>query len=225
MAGRFPGAPDLDRFWANLRAGVESISFFTPEEVAAAGVDPALLADPAYVRAGGVLAGAELFDGPFFDVAPREAQLLDPQQRIFLECATEALEDAGYGPGSPAARGVRIGVYAGAGMSEYGMRNLFGHPGIGALAGGLEVTLGNDKDFVATRASYKLDLRGPALSVQTACSTSLVALHLACRALLDGECDLALAGGVGLGFPQNAGYLYEAGGVNSPDGHNRAFDA
>ncbi|HZF13330.1 MAG TPA: amino acid adenylation domain-containing protein [Thermoanaerobaculia bacterium] len=222
MAGRFPGAPDLDRFWENLRAGVESISFFSPEEAAAAGVDAALLADPAYVRAGGVLAGADLFDAGFFDVAPREAQLMDPQQRLFLESATEALENAGYGAGSPAARTVRIGVYAGAGMSEYGIRNLFGHPGIG---GGMEVMLGNDKDFVATRASYKLDLRGPALTVQTACSTSLVAVHLACRALLEGECDLALAGGVGIGFPQNAGYLYEEGGVNSPDGHNRAFDA
>jgi amino acid adenylation domain-containing protein len=222
MAGRFPGAPDLERFWANLRQGVESISFFSPEEVAAAGVDPALLADPHYVRAGGVLAGADLFDAGFFDLSPREAQLMDPQQRVFLECAAEALEHAGYGPGSPAAGACRIGVYAGAGMSEYGIHQLFGNP---AAAGGMEVMLGNDKDFLATRAAYKLDLRGPALAVQTACSTSLVAVHLACRALLEGECDVALAGGVGIGFPERAGYLYEEGGVNSADGHNRSFDA
>ncbi|MEA2692360.1 MAG: hypothetical protein QOJ16_1747, partial [Acidobacteriota bacterium] len=222
MAGRFPGAPDLDRFWENLRQGVESISFFSKEEVAAAGVDPALLEDPAYVRAAGVLAGADLFDAPFFDFRPREAQLMDPQQRIFLECAAEALDRAGYGAGSPAAGACRIGVYAGGGMSEYGIHNLFGNP---LAAGGMEVMLGNDKDFLATRVSYKLDLRGPALAVQTACSTSLVAVHLACRALLEGECDVALAGGVGIGSPQNAGYLYEEGGVNSADGHNRAFDA
>ncbi len=147
---------------------------------------------------------------------------MDPQQRVFLECAAEALEHAGYGPGSPAADACRIGVYAGAGMSEYGVHQLFGNP---AAAGGMEVMLGNDKDFLATRAAYKLDLRGPALAVQTACSTSLVAVHLACRALLEGECDIALAGGVGIGFPERAGYLYEEGGVNSADGHNRSFDA
>ncbi|HEV7517803.1 MAG TPA: beta-ketoacyl synthase N-terminal-like domain-containing protein, partial [Thermoanaerobaculia bacterium] len=225
LAGRFPGAPDLDQFWANLRQGVESISFFSPEEVAAAGVAPALRENPAYVRAAGVLPGADLFDAPFFDLSPREAQLMDPQQRVFLECAAEALEGAGYGPGSPAASACRIGVYAGSGMSEYGIHHLFGNPALPAEMGGMEVLLGNDKDFLATRVAYKLDLRGPALAVQTACSTSLVAVHLACRALLEGECDVALAGGVGIGFPQNAGYLYEEGGVHSADGHNRAFDA
>jgi amino acid adenylation domain-containing protein len=222
MAGRFPGAPDLERFWQNLRAGVESISFFSKEELAEAGVDPALLALPNYVPAAGVLAGTDLFDAPFFDVNPREAQLMDPQQRVFLECAVEALDDAGYGAGSPVARACRIGVYAGGGMSEYAIHQLFGNPD---AAGGLEVLLGNDKDFLATRVAYKLDLRGPALAVQTACSTSLVAVHLACRALLEGECDVALAGGIGISVPQKAGYLYEEGGVSAADGHNRTFDA
>jgi amino acid adenylation domain-containing protein len=222
MAGRFPGAPDLERFWQNLRAGVESISFFSKEELAEAGIDPALLDLPNYVPAAGVLDGVDLFAAPFFDVNPREAKLMDPQQRVFLECAVEALDDAGYGAGSPAARACRIGVYAGGGMSEYAVHQLFGNPD---AAGGMEVLLGNDKDFLATRVAYKLDLRGPALAVQTACSTSLVAVHLACRALLEGECDVALAGGIGISVPQKAGYLYEEGGVNAADGHNRAFDA
>ncbi len=222
MAGRFPGAPDLERFWQNLRAGVESISFFSKEELIEAGVDPALVEHPNYVPAAGVLEGTDLFDAPFFDVNPREAQLMDPQQRVFLECAVEALDDAGYGAGSPAARACRIGVYAGGGMSEYAVHQLFGNP---EAVGGLEVLLGNDKDFLATRVAYKLDLRGPALAVQTACSTSLVAVHLACRALLEGECDIALAGGIGIGCPQKAGYLYEEGGVSAADGHNRTFDA
>ncbi|HSF40807.1 MAG TPA: amino acid adenylation domain-containing protein, partial [Thermoanaerobaculia bacterium] len=168
MAGRFPGAPDLAAFWRNLRGGVESISFFSEEELLAAGVPPEVLADPNYVRAGGSLEGSDLFDAAFFDIGPREAQILDPQQRAFLECAAEALERAGYGAGSPGLAAVRVGVWAGTGGSDYALRNL-------AASGvdGFELTLGNDKDFVATRASYKLDLRGPAMTVQTACSTSL----------------------------------------------------
>ncbi|HSF42470.1 MAG TPA: amino acid adenylation domain-containing protein, partial [Thermoanaerobaculia bacterium] len=168
MAGRFPGAPDLAAFWRNLEAGVESISFFSEEELLAAGVPPEILADPNYVRAGGSLEGSDLFDAAFFDIGPREAQILDPQQRAFLECAAEALERAGYGAGSPGLAAVRVGVWAGTGGSDYALRNL-------AASGvdGFELTLGNDKDFVATRASYKLDLRGPAMTVQTACSTSL----------------------------------------------------
>ena len=220
MACRFPGAASVEDFWRNLREGVESISFFSDEELLAAGTDPSLLADPAFVRAAGVVDGVELFDAAFFDIGPREAQLLDPQHRFFLEHAAEALERAGYGAGSPGLAGVRVGVWAGSGTSDYALRNL-------ARAGvdGFELTLGNDKDFVATRTSYKLDLRGPAMTVQTACSTSLVAVHAACQALVDGECEMALAGGVSLQVPMTSGYLFQEGGIVSPDGHNRAFDA
>ena len=220
LACRFPEAPDAAAFWRLLRAGIEAIRTFTVEELAAAGVEAAVLADPAYVRAGGVLDGADLFDAPFFDISPREAQILDPQHRMLLECAAEALERAGHGAGSPALAGKRVGVYAGTGMIAYGL-------GVAAVPGvdPFEATLGNDKDFIATRLAYELDLRGPALTVQTACSTSLVAVHLACKALLDGECELALAGGVTIQFPQIAGYHFREGGIVSPDGHNRAFDA
>jgi amino acid adenylation domain-containing protein len=220
MAGRFPGAPDLAAFWRNLEGGVESISFFSEEELLAAGIPSEVLADPNYVRAGGALEGSDLFDAGFFDVSPREAQILDPQQRVFLECSAEALERAGYGAGSSGLAAVRVGVWAGTGRNDYALRNL-------AADGvdGFELTLGNDKDFVATRVSYKLDLRGPAMTVQTACSTSLVAIHEACRAIASGECEMALAGGVTLHFPEVSGYLYQEGGIASPDGHNRAFDA
>src|SRR5262249_3284518 len=181
----------------------------------------ALRQSPGYVPAAGVLADADLFDAGFFDVGPREAQIMDPQQRVLLECAAEALESAGYGAGSPAAEALRIGVFAGGGASTYALPHLVGHRKLE----GLELPLGNDKDFLATRLSYKLDLKGPALTVQTACSTSLVAVHLAVRSLLDGECDLALAGGVSVSSSQVEGYVYREGGVASPDGHNRAFDA
>jgi len=220
LACRFPRAPSPEAFWENLRAGVEAIRFFSEEELREAGVDPALLADPAYVRASGVLDDADRFDAPFFDISPREAQILDPQQRVLLECAAEALERAGHGAGSPALAGKRVGVFAGTGMSVYGI-SVASVPGVD----GFEATLANDKDFIATRIAYELDLRGPALCVQTACSTSLVAVHLACKALLDGECELALAGGVTIQFPQVTGYLWREGGITSPDGHNRAFDA
>ncbi|HKH46386.1 MAG TPA: condensation domain-containing protein, partial [Thermoanaerobaculia bacterium] len=221
MAGRFPGAADLSAFWRNLRDGIESISFFTDFELDRDGVSRELRRHPGYVPAAGVLADAELFDAGFFDIGPREAQVMDPQQRVLLECAAEALESAGYGAGSPAAEVVRIGVFAGGGTSTYALNNLVGHPDLDAL----EMSLGNDKDFLATRLSYKLDLKGPALTVQTACSTSLVAVHLAVRSLLDGECDLAVAGGVGVSSSQTEGYVYQEGGVASPDGHNRAFEA
>ncbi|HEY0781993.1 MAG TPA: beta-ketoacyl synthase N-terminal-like domain-containing protein, partial [Thermoanaerobaculia bacterium] len=224
MAGRFPGAADLTAFWDNLRNGVESISFFSREELAEAGVTDDLLADPKFVPAGGVLEGAELFDAPFFDVSPREAQLMDPQQRVFLECAAEALESGGYGAGSEALGRARVGVYAGAGMSSYGMMNLYGAGGALSVASPLEISLGNEKDFLPLRTAYKLNLRGPAVSVQTACSTALVAVHTAVKAIQGGECDVALAGGITIQFPQRYGYFYEEGGTMSPDGHSRTFD-
>jgi phthiocerol/phenolphthiocerol synthesis type-I polyketide synthase E len=221
MAGRFPGAPGVDALWANLRAGVESIRRFTGEELAAAGVPESLRADPAYVPAQGSLAEVDRFDAAFFGMTPREAEVTDPQQRLFLEVAWEALEHAGYDsarvPG-------RVGVYAGTGMSGYYL-NLLSRPDVVAAAGEMAVHMGNDKDFLATRAAFKLGLEGPAVVVQTACSTSLVAVHLACQALLGGDCDLALAGGSDVAAQQQVGYLHQPGNIRSPDGHCRAFDA
>lgn len=220
MAGRFPGAPDLEAFWRNLREGVESISRFSDEELLAAGVEPALLADPRYVRARGTIQGAELFDAPFFGFSPREAAIIDPQQRVFLECAWEALERAGV---DPETFDGRIGVYAGSTFSTYLVVNLLSH--LPSPDESWRMVLANDKDTLATRVSYKLDLRGPSLSVGTACSTSLVAVHMARQALLDYECDMALAGGVTVRSPQATGYLYQEDGILSPDGHCRPFDA
>jgi phthiocerol/phenolphthiocerol synthesis type-I polyketide synthase E len=220
MAGRFPGAGDLQAFWRNLCAGVESISFFSDDELLAAGVPRARLADPRFVGAGGVLDGADLFDAAFFGYSPREAELMDPQQRVFLECAWEALEDAGYDslrhPGP-------IGVYGGVAANTY-MFNLLSRPELIEAVGLQQALIANDKDFLCSRVSYKLALEGPSVVIQSACSTSLVAVHLACQALVAGDCDLALAGGVSISFPQTAGYLYSEGGVLSPDGHCRAFD-
>jgi len=221
MAGRFPGASDLEEFWRNLRAGVESITFFTDGELAEAGVAPAFLARPDYVKARPFLAGADLFDSSFFGFSPREASLMDPQHRIFLECSWQALEAAGYDaaryPGA-------IGVFGGSSFSTY-LINLFSNPELVELVGLRQALLGNDKDYLATRVSYKLGLRGPSLSVQTACSTALVAVHLACQSLINNECAMALAGGVTIGVPQTEGYLYQEEGIASPDGHCRAFDA
>ncbi|HKI06704.1 MAG TPA: amino acid adenylation domain-containing protein [Thermoanaerobaculia bacterium] len=222
MAGRFPDAPDVAAFWSNLRQGKEAIRFFSDEELLAAGVDPAALAQAHYVKARGALDGIEFFDAPFFDVAPREAELIDPQHRLFLECAWHALEDAGYDPGRFPGE---IGVYAGVSANMYLLRNVLANPEILRSGGANQAMLGSDRDFLATRVSYKLNLRGPSFTVQTACSTSLVATHLACRALLGRECDMALAGGVSATVPQVAGYPYQEGGINSPDGHCRAFDA
>ena len=220
LAGRFPGAPDVATFWSNLRGGVHSVTFFEPEELEAAGLDPALLRDPSFVPAAGVMEGMDLFDAGFFGFNPREAEIIDPQQRIFLETAWEALENAGYAPGETREA---VGVYAGSSASDYLHRHVLTRPDVAGAVGSLQVEMGNGKDFLASRVAYKLNLRGPALAVQTACSTGLVAVHVACRALLAGECDMALAGGVGA--RRRGGYMYSPGGIMSPDGHCRAFDA
>ncbi|HEU0076015.1 MAG TPA: type I polyketide synthase, partial [Longimicrobiaceae bacterium] len=222
MAGRFPGAQDVEEFWSNLREGVHSISFFSDEELAAAGVDPSLIRNPDYVRAGGVLEGIELFDAGFFGFNPREAEVLDPQHRIFMETAWEALENAGIDPETTERA---VGIYAGSSTSHYLTYHVLSRPEIVEAVGAFQVHIGNGKDFLATRASYKLNLRGPALNVQTGCSTGLVSVHVACQALLNGECDVALAGGVTVNLGQRQGYLYSPGGVLAPDGHCRAFDA
>lgn len=221
MAGRFPGARDVDELWRNLSNGVESISELTSSDLVQAGVPRADLEHPNYVRARGLLADAECFDAAFFGVTPAEATVMDPQHRLLLECAWAALEHAGYAPDS--VPGV-VGVYAGASASDHRAR-LGSRPELCDLLGGYLVQVGNDVDFLTTRISYKLNLKGPSIAVQTSCSTSLVAVHLACQALLNGECDLALAGGVNVSTLRRVGYLYQEAGIRSPDGHCRPFDA
>lgn len=221
MSGRFPGARDLSQFWQNLNDGVESISSFTAEDLASVGIDPTLLKHPNYVNAAAVVDDVELFDAAFFGYNPREAELIDPQQRLLLECAWQALEDAGYDPDRFPGL---IGVYASAGMSRY-MFNIYANPNLVALVGAFQIMIGNDKDHSSTRLAYKLNLTGPVVTVQTACSSSLVAVSMACDALWNYQCDMALAGGVSINVPQRMGYVYQEGGIASPDGHCRAFDA
>jgi acyl transferase domain-containing protein/acyl carrier protein len=222
MACRFPGAPDLASFWRNLCEGRESVTFFSRAELEAAGVPNSLLDMPSYVPAAPVLDGVEQFDAGFFSYSAREATLMDPQQRLLLETAWECFENAGYRPESLAGP---VGVFAGSGgvVTSYLTALQPRSPELWGPTGSLQ-HIGNDKDFLSTRISFKLDLRGPSVNVQTACSTSLVALHLACRSLLDGECDLALAGAATVRVPHQAGYVYQSEDILSPDGHCRAFD-
>ncbi len=222
MVGRFPGADDLAQFWKNLCDGVESITFFSDEELTRAGVDAKLLSNPDYVKANAIVSDIDCFDTRFFGVNPREAAMMDPQQRLFLEYAWRVLESAGYDAERYAGR---ISVYAGASLSTYLLNNLYPNQSDLKQSTLFQVMIGNKNDSLATQVSYKLNLRGPSLTVQTACSTSLVAIHLACQGLLNRECDMALAGGVSLTIPQITGYLYEQGGISSPDGHCRPFDA
>ncbi|NPC84603.1 amino acid adenylation domain-containing protein, partial [Pyxidicoccus fallax] len=222
MAGRFPGARDIGAFWQNLRRGVESVSRFAPDELEPSPLFPeSLWSHPDFVPAGGVLEGADGFDAGFFEVSPREAQWMDPQQRLFLQCAWNALEDAGLDP--ERFRGL-ISLYAGAGSSGGHMLSLLGQTrkDPASLFEALGTTTGEN---VATKTAYKLKLAGESLNVYTACSTGLVAVHLACRSLLDGESDVALAGAVKISLPQRTGYLFQEGMILSPDGHCRAFDA
>ncbi len=221
MAGRFPSAPNLDQFWKNLRDGVECVTAFTDEQMIAAGAEPVELKSKNCVKAGVVLEGVELFDAGFFGYNPRDAELMDPQHRFFLECAWEALEDAGYDANRTQ---LRIGVFAGVGTNSYFRNNLVLSRQMKSLHY-LEKLMAADNDFLATRVSYKLNLKGPSLTIQTACSTSLVAIHMACQSLLNGECDVALAGGVSVKVPQIGAYSYEEGSTLSPDARCRAFDA
>jgi phthiocerol/phenolphthiocerol synthesis type-I polyketide synthase E len=222
MAGRFPGAQSIDAFWNNLRDGVESITFFTDEQLQASGVSPEALDNPNYVKARPVLQNVEMFDAAFFGVNPREAQGMDPQHRLFLECVWEAIENAGYD-----AEGYngRISVFAGSGMSSYVVNNIYANPEAMEMIGSLPTLIMNCADSLTTHIAYKLNLKGACYSVQAFCSTSLVAVHLACQCLLNFECDIAVAGGVSIYVPQNTGYWYEEGNIVSPDGHCRAFDA
>jgi len=223
MAGRFPGSRNITEFWRILRDGMEMIRQFSDAELRAAGVSEDELAQPEYVKSGVVLQDLDMFDAAFFGFSPRDAAIMDPQHRIFLECAWEALEDAGHVPESFKGS---IGVYAGSGMNSYMIYNLLTNQALVESAGLFLIRqTGNDKDVLATRVSYELNLHGPSINVQTACSTSLVATHLACQSLLNQECDMALAGGVTIEFPHGHGYEYREGEILSRDGHCRAFDA
>jgi acyl transferase domain-containing protein len=222
MTGRFPGARDLDAFWKNLCNGTESIRPLSDADLEKLGVDPSLRKDPHYVKASAALEGMELFDAGFFGFTPREAELMDPQHRVFLECAWAALESAGY---TPDRYDGAIGVFAGASTNTYLIYNLVPNADqLGALDM-VQIDVGNGGDFLSTRVAYKLDLRGPSYSVLSACSTSLVATHVACQSLLNEECDMALAGGVSIQVKHPEGYPFIPGGIVSPDGHCRAFDA
>ena len=220
LSGRFPGAANIQEFWDNLCNGVECISRFTDEQVLEEGVNPELLKKSGYVKSWGILNDVDKFDANFFGYNPREAEILDPQQRIFLEECWKALETAGYD--SERYQG-KIGVYASVGMNHY-IQNIKESRGSQGLASDYQIMISNDKDFLATRVAYKMNLEGPGITVQTACSSSLVAVHLACQSLFNGECDMALAGGVSIRLPQKSGYLYQEGMILSPDGHCRAFD-
>src|SRR5436190_7340276 len=219
MAGRFPGARNLDEFWRNLAGAVESITRLSGQEILESGVPAAHLNSPNYVKVSPVLEDPGHFDAAFFGFSPMEARTMDPQHRLLLELAHEALEHAGYDPDR---YGGRVGVFTGAAMNTY-----FMNVGLGSRFAEeyIPTLIGNDKDFLSTRISYKLNLKGPSITVQTACSSSMVALHLARQSLLTQEADMALAGAVSVRVPHRAGYLCDAGGVVSPDGHVRAFDA
>lgn len=218
MSGRFPGARNIREFWENLTHGVESITYFSKEEAKACGVDEKLLEDPNYVFAAGILDDIEMFDANFFGFTPREAENMDPQQRLFLECCYEAMEDSGYAKSN---FDYPVGVYAGSNMSYYFLYNLLNKLG---MRDDLAIAVGNDKDYLSTRASYEFNLKGPSINVQTACSTSAAAVAMAYEGLLNYHCDMALAGGSGIKLPQKSGYLFQTGFIGSPDGHTRPFD-
>lgn len=220
-AGRFPGANDVPTFWQNLLDGKETITFFRPEELDPS-LDPATTSLSTYVRARGVLADPAGFDAAFFGMSPREAETVDPQQRLALELAWEALETAGYDPARVTGA---IGVYAGEYNVTYYIEHVLKRPDVVERAGAFQVMVGNEKDFIATRIAHKLDLRGPALSLHTACSTSLVAVAQAFFALRTRQCDMAIAGAAAITCPPSSGYVYGEGGMLSPDGHTRTFDA
>lgn len=227
MAGRFPAARNVEEFWKNQLRGIETISHFRVEELEVTNAGE-LAKNPNYVRARSILDDVDLFDAEFFGIHPREAELMDPQHRLFLESCWQALEDAGY---DPAAYTGEIGVYAGCSPPTYFLSRLCARPGfIEKFTGGYQVgtyqeMLGSSADFLSTRVSYKLNLRGPSFTLQAGCSTSLIAVTQACQSLLTYQCDMALAGGVSITFPQKRGSLYQDGGMISPDGHCRAFDA
>jgi acyl transferase domain-containing protein/glutamate-1-semialdehyde aminotransferase/acyl carrier protein len=224
VAGRFPGARDVEAFWQQLREGRDGITHFADGELDPALADT-LTGDPNYVRARGIVEGVELFDAAFFGISPREAELMDPQQRIFLELAWECLERAGHVPDAPEEGTGAVGVFAGMYNPTYWQRHVQHRPDLVEKLGEFTVMLGNEKDYIATRTAYRLNLTGPAISVHTACSTSLVAIAQAFWSLRQGQCRMALAGGASITCPPRSGYLYQEGAMLSPDGATRSFDA
>ena len=222
MNGRFPGADNVDEFWENLYNGVESVKFFNRDELLKMGIDEHLLDNPRFVAADAILDGMDQFDAGFFDYSAREAEIMDPQHRLFLESAWEVLESAGYN--SELYKG-RIAVYAGANLSGYMVRNLYSNPGLVENVGTFKIMIANSQDFLATRVSYKMNLTGPSVNVNTLCSSSMVAVHMACQNLLSYSCDIALAGGVSFQISRNEAFFYQEGGIGSGDGHCRAFDS
>ena len=220
MSIRAPRAASIDQFWENVKQKRECISFFSTEDLLQSGIPEESIQAPNYVRARGIVDGIEMFDAGFFGFTPREAQITDPQHRLLMECAWEALEDAGRN-----GDGANVGVYAGVPMSTYLFKHLLPNPEVIQSSASMQLLVANVSDHVVTKISYRLNLRGPSVSVGTACSTSLVAVHMACRSLLFFECDMALAGGACLMIPQKAGYEFEDGSIMSRDGHCRAFDA
>ena len=219
MACRFPGAANIDAFWDVLAEGRDTITRFTDEELRAAGVPAEQLAQDTYVRAKGLLPDATCFDAEFFGIPRSDAALMDPQQRVFIECAHSALEHAGYSRTKQ-----QVGVFGGSILSMYLLSNIWPNTALRQQAGTFSIAVGNDPTFLATRTSYLLDLKGPSVSVGTACSTGLVAVHQACQSLLSMECDMALAGGVSIHLPLISGYAYTPGSILSPDGVCRPFD-
>ena len=222
MAGRYPQAPDLAAFWQKLVNAEEFTTFYTEKQLREMGVDEELIRNPEYVKAGGYVETVEMFDAAFFGYNPREASFMDPQHRHFLETAWEALEDAGY---DPTRVDFPVGVFGGAAMDTYVLLNIASNPRLMTPVNQLQIQIGNDNSYLTTRVSYKLNLKGPSHTVQSACSTSLVAAHVACQSLLNGECDMALAGGAAVHATDRSGYWHFEGGMASPDGHCRTFDA
>lgn len=223
LAGQFPQSNSADRFWENIRSGKEMISSFSSQELRESGIDPKFLEDPRYIKAKGVVEGIDCFDAELFGYSPQAAMIMDPQHRCLLECAWTALENSGYDPSQY--QGL-IGVFVGCNPSTYFLTQIY--PGLSISSSNeledLALLIGNGPDYLATRISYKLNLKGPSKTIQTACSTSLVAIHDACQSLLNYQCDIALSGGVAFSFPQKSGYFYSPESINSPDGHCRAFD-
>lgn len=222
MACRLPGSNTIDEFWQNLHDGIESRYEVTADDLIAAGIDPSVLDDPDYVNACMPLDDVDKFDAAFFGINPREAELMDPQHRIFLECAWTALEDAGYAPQDCK---VPVGVFGGVARNAYQLHNIAAYNDKRNSSGDYHILLGNDKDFLATRVAYKLNLSGPAMTIQSACSASGTALHQARLSLLNRDCDMALVGGGRIMSPHKVGYHYVDGNVLSADGHVHAFDA
>ncbi len=223
MSCSVPGASDLDVFWENLISEKETIRHFSLEELLASGVDESLVTQKNYVKSYGYLENIDQFDAQFFDYSPRDAEILDPQHRLFMEHAWQALEQAGYAPGCESEMGA-VGIYAGVNSNQYGF-NLMTDPELLSNMGELQVLLGVDKDYFATRLAHRFNFHGPAMTVATGCSTSLVATHQACQSLLSRESDMCIAGGVSFRYVDKRGYVFTEGGISSPDGHCRAFDA